>query len=138
MPRHSKYEVSLQDGFIRVLDKVSENEEVLSLSDLAVVGESTDQNGPYVEDWHLCLGDRSDWTEIPVSALGFETFLEELSLKLGFPPKLKLGNSADFKSRVMWPLTLADKPLFSYRKKLFGLSVHQEYSPEVWTFLSDG
>ncbi len=79
-----RYSVLLTDAGVQIIDNHHDDIEIVPVSGIRVIGELTDQNGPYREDWHLCLGDESDWTEIPVSAEGFESFFEQLGKELDF------------------------------------------------------
>lgn len=131
-----RFKVELRDESVILIDLRGPEEFVFPLSDVKVVGESTNQNGPYTEDWFLCLCRESDWMEIPVESIDFSLIMEALASLLGFEPKLSLGSSTDFKSRVLWPRSLENTPLFEYQSNWYKLNVCQTYSSFVQDFLS--
>lgn len=133
-----RFRVWISGDVLSLRDQRRETYDNVELPSIRVVGESINQNGPYCEDWHLCLCQECEWLEIPVEALGFEEALLQLAQRLGFTPRLKLVNSTDFASRVLWPSELADKPLFEYRTKWWKLTTEQEYSAAVTRFLGVG
>lgn len=126
-----KYRITLDQGCISIIDSRSGDEERLPLEEVLVIGESTDQNGPYREDWHLCFCDENGWSEVPVSSENLNGFLQNLSDILKYPLTLELVNSADFKSRILWPPEIVNHSLFSYKKTWLGLKVEQSYSSVV-------
>ena len=98
------------------------------MSEVRLIGESTDQSGPYVDDWFLCLVAPHHWYELSVYSDGFQDFLKALSAYLGEELELKLYNSADFKSRILWPSSVRGEPLFDYELQCWRLRVGQTYS----------
>lgn len=87
------------------------------LSELAVIGEFTTDNGPYIDDWFLVFVPRGggQWFEASVYAEGAEAFRDQLSAVLGCSIRGSLFASTDFASRILWPAILADRPLFTFR-----------------------
>ena len=130
-----RFKVELRGDAVVLADLNHSNETDFPVAEIRVVGESTNQNGPYAEDWFLCLCDESGWMEIPVESDGFQAFLEALAGRLGFSPALELVQSPDFESRVLWPASLTTYPLFAYTSKWYKLSTRQQYSGPVWEFL---
>ncbi len=88
----------------------------VALSEIAVIGEFTTDNGPYIDDWFLVFVPRSgrQWFEASVYAEGAEAFRDQLSAALGCSIWGSLFASTDFASRILWPGALADRPLFTF------------------------
>ena len=113
----------------------------IPLSDIAVIGEFTTANGPYVDDWFLAFVPHGggNWFEASMYAEGREDLWEQLSLALDCSIRSSLYATTDLASRIIWPLALANRPLFTFspvtgsgflrRLKLF-------ISPEVSCSLS--
>jgi len=80
------------------------------------VGEATSESGPG-EDWMLCFvtGVQGTWVEGSLLAESRNDALQWLSVRLGTSLELKLANAPAFRSRVMWPPDLRDRPLFHYQ-----------------------
>jgi hypothetical protein len=88
---------------------------VLPLSEIRIIGECTNQNGPFADDYFLCFVTQpSGWYEASFYASGCEEFLSALGARLGVPLQFTLMASTDFASRILWPATLAGRPLFDY------------------------
>ncbi len=81
------------------------------------LGESTAESPTGGEDWTLCviLDLQGAWIEGSLFAAGRNDALQWLSIRLGCSLELKLANGSPFRSRVMWPIRLADQPLFNYQ-----------------------
>ena len=88
----------------------------IPLSEVALIGEFTTDNGPFIDDWFLVLVPRSggEWFETSIYAEGIESFLEQLSAALGSTIIGSLAASTDFASRIIWPMALAGRPLFTF------------------------
>jgi hypothetical protein len=86
----------------------------ISLDEVALIGEYTTDNGPFVDDWFIVFvrKDGNEWFEASMYAEGIAGFLEELSAALGVPLVVGLAASTDFNSRVIWPPAIAGRPLF--------------------------
>jgi hypothetical protein len=84
------------------------------------VGEATIEAGPLGEDWQLCFVTDRDgaWLEGSLFAEGRNEALHWLSVRLGCSLEVKLANAPPFRSRVMWPLVLLERPLFQYQVTL--------------------
>ena len=88
----------------------------LPVSAIRVIGEHTDDHGPYIDDYFLIFLTDCDAFEASISAAGLEQFLRDLSHFLGVRLSLELANSTDYKSRVIWPPDLTGEPLFDYSR----------------------
>ncbi len=89
----------------------------IPLSEVAIIGEFTTDNGPFTDDWFLVFVPRSggDWFEASMYADGVDPLRQKLSAALGtsiYGPTLFA--STDFASRIVWPSALADRPLFAF------------------------
>ena len=118
----------------------------LPLSDVRIIGEATNQSGPFVDDYFFCFATGpSLWREASFYAEGRDEFLRALGAKLGNPLEVGLCHSADFASRVLWPPTLAGEPMFRFddipQKGLLGKLLRpsesrQAYSDQVAAVLA--
>ena len=64
---------------------------------------------------------------------------QQLSAFLGCPLSLGLANSTDFASRIIWPLALAERPVFTYervRGRSLLRSLRMCFVPEMAHYLS--
>jgi hypothetical protein len=87
----------------------------LPLREVRVIGEATDQSGPFLDDYRLCFAvDATGWYEASFYADGCEAFLAAASERLRFAFELSLCASTDFASRVLWPPQLTGQPMFQY------------------------
>ena len=87
----------------------------LPVSELRIVGECTNQDGPVVDDYFFCFATGPGmWFEASFYAEGRDEFLEALGVKLGARLVTGLCHSTDFASRVLWPPSLAGEPMFAY------------------------
>jgi hypothetical protein len=88
----------------------------LPIAELEVVGEYTDPNGPYVDDFFLVFIARPEhlWYEASFYADGTDEFLKELGRQLGAEIACGLLNSTDYNSRVMWPPEVEGIELFEF------------------------
>ena len=89
----------------------------LSISQIRIIGEYTDSNGPYLDDYFFVfvLSDCS-WRQASFYAEGRDSFLSELGSKLGHKLACGLCNSTSLKSRVMWPEALSGEILFTFAR----------------------
>ncbi|MCA9125308.1 MAG: hypothetical protein H6822_35030 [Planctomycetaceae bacterium] len=87
----------------------------IRVEDVRIIGEATNQNGPFADDYFLCFATGpAMWHEASFYAAGRDPFLAALGARLGVTLQLDLTSSADFASRILWPLELADMPMFKY------------------------
>ena len=120
----------------------------LPVLDVRIMGEATNQNGPFADDYFFCFATGPGmWREASFYAEGRDEFLRALGAKLGILLELDLCHSADFASRVLWPPALAGEPMFRFDDiapeglwgTLFGPSQNrQAYSDRVAAVLAGG
>src|SRR5579872_4362822 len=81
------------------------------------IGEATSESGPREDDWHLCFvtDEHGAWLEGSLYSEGRNDALQWLSVRLGCSFELKLANAPPFRSRIMWPRDLLDRPLFQWQ-----------------------
>ncbi len=118
----------------------------LPVSDVRIIGECTNQDGPVVDDYFFCFATGAEvWFEASFYAEGRDEFLSTLGAKLGIELACGLCHSTDFASRVLWPSSLVGEPMFQYTdlppQGLFGrlLGIHrnrQTYSERVAELLA--
>ena len=91
----------------------------LPLSDLKVIGEYTNEDGPFLDDYFFVFvaDPHESWYEASFFAEGRDLFLTELGARLGCRLTCSLCNSARFRSRVWWPPQLAGQDMFQLRPK---------------------
>jgi len=89
---------------------------IVPVSAIRVIGEHTDDQGPYIDDYFLIFLTDCDAFEASFYAEGQEQFLHDLSYFLGVSLSLELANSTDYNSRVIWPPDLTGEPLFDYSR----------------------
>ena len=88
----------------------------LPVSEICLVGEFTTQSGPYDDDWFLVLAHRDGrWLELSMYGEG-EQVRQQLASLWACPLQVGLANSTDFASRIIWPLALAGRPLFTFER----------------------
>ena len=118
----------------------------LPVSDVRIIGEATNQNGPFADDYFFCFASGPGmWHEASFYAEGRDEFLRLLGAKLGSPLQAGLYDSADFASRVLWPPSLGGEPMFRFDAippkgllgKLFrSWKIDQTYSQRVAAVLA--
>ncbi len=90
----------------------------LPLADIVCIAEYTTDAGPFADDYFLVFGTRSDaWYEASVYCEGRDEVLTILSRYMGHPMQFGLCNSADYASRIIWPVELTDQPLIDTKSK---------------------
>jgi hypothetical protein len=104
-------------GAVRYLREHGESWE-LAASEIAVVGEYTTAEGPFVDDYFFAFV-RADGMVFEASfyAAGGNATLDALGTALGGRLTAGLRNSATWCSRVIWPPTLEGAPLFELRER---------------------
>jgi hypothetical protein len=92
----------------------------LAVADIRVIGEMTNQCGPFADDYFVCfVTDASGcWKEASFYAEGLDACLTQLGAQLGSDLQLQLCASTDFTSRVVWPPQLVGDPMFEFREKV--------------------
>ena len=129
MPTNTEYSgvISCKDGVISY--RAVSVGWAIRLEDIRLIGEYTTANGPYMDDYFLVFitSLENGWYEASFYADGFEKVLEQLTAFLGEPVDAGLCNSAEFKSRIIWPPECAGRELLevippsetSFFKRLF-------------------
>lgn len=113
----------------------------IRLSDIKVIGEYTNQNGPFADDYFLAFVTNPDggWYEASFYAEGRELLLQELYSKFIVDPQHSLVASTDFNSVILWPKELSGRPMFEFRTDgllgRLGLRNKQYLASEVLSFL---
>jgi hypothetical protein len=88
----------------------------LPLSFIHVIGEATNDHGPFLDDYFFCFAtDANTWYVASFYAEGREEFLKSLEELLECELELKLMGSTDFDSNVLWPRHMAGKKMFLYK-----------------------
>src|SRR5476649_2469445 len=89
----------------------------IDYDEIVIVGEYTNQNGPFTDDHFLALLFRDGrYREIPLFTPA-EPVLAELEAKRGIVFKAGLTFSTDFASRIFYPDSLKGKPLLEFRER---------------------
>lgn len=105
------------DGDVIRYTSTTYSDWTIPIGDIRIIGEATNQNGPFADDYFLCFATGPElWYEASFYADGRAAFLVELSARLGATLALRLGSSADFASRILWPGELVGKPMFKYEE----------------------
>ena len=98
------------DGDVIRYTSTTYSDWTIPIGDIRIIGEATNQNGPFADDYFLCFATGPElWYEASFYADGRAAFLVELSARLGATLALRLGSSADFASRILWPGELVGK-----------------------------
>jgi hypothetical protein len=88
----------------------------LPISAIRVIGEATNDHGPFLDDYFLCFAtDANTWYEASFYAEGREHLLKMLGNLFGCELVLKLVASTEYDSNVIWPANLAGMKMFSFR-----------------------
>ena len=105
--------IELCDGIIRY--RVDGPFWELPLSAVRVIGEMTNDHGPFLDDYFFCFATAADRCyEASFYAEGREDFLKSLAIVLGCDLPMSLVGSTDYDSNVLWPPHLAGRPMFSF------------------------
>ncbi|MDQ6635508.1 MAG: hypothetical protein M3Z10_12235 [Gemmatimonadota bacterium] len=98
----------------------------LAASDIALVGEYTTADGPFIDDYFFAFV-RNDGAVFQASfyAAGGNATLDALGAALGGRITAGLCNSATWRSRVIWPAALEGLPLFELRERTDGSIWHR-------------
>jgi hypothetical protein len=111
---------------------------VVPLAEIHVIGEYTNQNGPFLDDYFFAFVRSADemWFEASFYAEGRDGFLKDLSVALGRTCECSLCASTDFISRIWWPESLAGQPLFEFKDEDWWRFRNKQYlSSAVKSFL---
>lgn len=93
----------------------------MNLSDIAIIGEHTNNSGPWFDDWFITLvGKNGQWINISWYANGVDELTKILSEKFQAGLNISnLANSTIWNSIVRYPETLKDKPVFILVPSIF-------------------
>ena len=86
----------------------------LPVNEIRVMGEHTDDHGPYVDDYFFVFLTDSHFCEASFYAEGCDEFLSDLSALLRTKVSCGLVESTDFQSRVMWPPDIEGQPFYDF------------------------
>jgi len=133
--------IELKNGIIRY-ESSGYGSWSLKLSNIKVIGEYTNQIGPFADDYFFAFVAEKDgsWQEASFYSEGREIFFERLASELGIDTTCNLIASTDFKSQIWWPKHLFGTPMFEFRSEGFfgklGLANKQYLSSNVIELLS--
>jgi hypothetical protein len=107
-------------GTVRIRDATIEYESrlygswQLVLSEIAVIGEFTNENGPG-EDWFWVFVTHDTMAfSVPTGAIGFRETRPQVEQLLQCAIDFELAWCTSFASRVLWPSALKGRPLFHF------------------------
>jgi hypothetical protein len=88
----------------------------MPVEELAALGEYTDPNGPYVDDYFFVFVRKPDHKYWIASfyASDSDKFLDHLGVALGDPLYPGLCHSTEYASRVLWSPAIIDTQLFDF------------------------
>ena len=88
----------------------------ISVPDISFIGEYTNENGPFADDWFLVFVENQEriWKEASMYSDGRQEVLAELGSRLGVKLISDLTTSTSFKSRIMWPADRVGEDLFEF------------------------
>ena len=113
----------------------------IALSDIKLMAEYTTAYGPWADDYFLVFvtDPESGWYEASFYATGRNEVVATLEETLSATIRLGLCNSTAWKSRIIWPLHLADKVLIDLvpHKTAFGRFRQKRLGAPVEWVLSD-
>ncbi len=109
--KNTSGEIALVDGAITY--RVAGDGWTVNVTDVRLIGEYTTANGPCVDDYFFVFltAPENGWHQASFYAQGRDKFLADLSAALGSRIETGLCNSADWKTRILWPSTVAGEPL---------------------------
>ena len=87
----------------------------LRVEDLRVLGEATNEDGPFADDYFICFGlNSTTWLEASFYSEGMQEFLIDLQAYLSASFMLNLQGSTSFDNVILWPEHLAGQAMFDY------------------------
>jgi protein-S-isoprenylcysteine O-methyltransferase Ste14 len=119
----------LSDGV--VISHEAQDHEIwqIVIAELTCVGEYTNDNGPWDDDYFLVFGVKTGlWYEAPFNSDGRDETIEVLGKALDCDLHFGLIQSTSFASRIIWPKELEGKPLIVEKRvnpKLERLGKHR-------------
>lgn len=89
----------------------------LPLAEVSVIGEYTNEDGPFIDDYFLVFVTRNNlqWFEGSFYGAERDDLMRELSRLLDSELSLKLSHSTVFASRILWPDYLCENELFTFK-----------------------
>ncbi|HEV8506057.1 MAG TPA: hypothetical protein VGQ53_11675 [Chitinophagaceae bacterium] len=87
----------------------------IAISEIVVIGEYTNSDGPFFDDWFLAFVTRDEHLQsIPMYAENIDELTQYLSKKFNCDlNSTHFANSTEWKSIIRYPTNLKDKPLFT-------------------------
>ncbi len=119
-PMHPSGIVKIENGIVHYewpIDSHGRSDSLgLPLVDVKVIGEYSNQNGPFADDYFICfVTDAPGWTEVSFYAEGRDALLSGLETYFGAGILLGLCGSTDFNSRILWPPRLAGREFIEFK-----------------------
>lgn len=114
----------------------------ISINDLELIGEYTNEDGPYLNDWFFVfiVAPKHEQYHVSMYSEGRDDFLSALSQHLNYQLETSLFNSAHLNSNIIWPECLEGKKLYRFEPvrsgSLWGRFL-QWVSPEFHNKLTD-
>jgi len=89
----------------------------LPISEITLIGEYTNEDGPFADDYFLVFLSRNNggWLEASFYGDGRDEVLKELSTLMGTGIACGLCHSTTFASRVIWPEEKSGAELFDFQ-----------------------
>jgi hypothetical protein len=89
----------------------------LNLDDVKLIGEYTNDQGPFFDDWFLVFVDTQNQRfEVSMYSENIEAIKDEVVKVFGYDHTLGLVNSTDWKSIVIWPEIMKGKEFLKLEK----------------------
>ena len=111
------------------------------LDTLCVIGEFTDASGPWGDDFCMVFVEQGSgaWYVLPYDADGCADVVKAVAGRLNTQLATQFAKSTEFRSRVLWPEHLRDKPLLSDAAAdgllgRIGLRRTEKLLPEIFDF----
>ena len=106
--------VWMEDGIVRYVDPVGQIDWRITLAEVKVIGEYTNADGPYADDYFLILVVRRDLPlyYLSMCAEGMDEFIKDLEASLGSSLTLELVSSTSLDSNIVWPPAMTGRKLF--------------------------
>lgn len=138
-------EVKDRSGVIELIDGVVKHQLKnygmwkLPVSEIKVIGEYTNQNGPFADDYFFVFVTATTWHEASFYAHGCDTFLKKLGTALNQEIDCTLFASADFNSNILWPPSISGEEMFEFRREgwkgKLGLENKQYFTQKLIDFV---
>ena len=108
----------IADGVISYRSEVYGSWE-LPVSEVTVIGEYTNEDGPFADDYFLVFLSRNEswWFEGSFYGEGRDEVLHELSTLLGSEISLGLSHTTTFTSRILWPEKMRGEAFFDFQSQ---------------------